>query len=184
MKTAIVYCSQTGYTQKYAQWLAEELGCEAVPYAKRGLLGLDDVDALVFCSWFHAASIKGARWLKHIMGKRPHLGVVVLATGASPMPGDGWTTEEEIEGAFERTFSKDAYPNLPCFYCQGGFDYTRLGTFDKLAMRVFFKMNEKNAGDPKTNEMLVTMRGGFDGTRRAYLAPVLEHLRSLEVQRG
>ena len=57
MRTAIVYCSQTGYTQKYADWLAEDLGCEAVPYADKTRVVLSEIDLLVFCSWFHAASI-------------------------------------------------------------------------------------------------------------------------------
>ena len=185
MRTAIVYCSQTGYTRRYASWLGEELGCKTIPYAKRRLLELEDIDVLVFCGWFHAASIKGARWLKHVMVKHPRLEIVVLATGASPMPGDGWTSEEEIEKAFRRSFPEEGYSGLARFYCRGGFDYTRLGLLDKIAMRMFFAMHEKNASDPETAEMLAVMREGFDGTRRAYLAPVLAHLQNLgEERRG
>ena len=102
MKAAIVYCSQTGHTEKYARWLADRLGCEATPFAKRASVDLDAIDVLVFCSWFHAASIKGSKWLKREMAARPGLDVVLLATGATPMPGTGWSNEEEIERAFRR----------------------------------------------------------------------------------
>ncbi len=33
--------------------------CEAVPYADKTRVVLSEIDLLVFCSWFHAASIKG-----------------------------------------------------------------------------------------------------------------------------
>ena len=29
MKSIVVYTSKTGFTKKYAQWIAEDLGCEA-----------------------------------------------------------------------------------------------------------------------------------------------------------
>lgn len=180
MRPAIVYCSQTGSTKRYAEWLAEDLGCEAVPYAKRGRLALDEVDLLVFCSWFHAASIKGAKWLKGVMREHPGLRVVVLATGATPMPCDMWP-ESEIEEAFRRTFPKVDHPELPHFYCHGGFDYDRLGAVDKIAMRMFFKANAKAAeADPKVAEMLRVMKEGFDGTKREYLDPVLACIRKME----
>lgn len=183
MKQAIIYCSQTGFTKKYAQWLAEDLGCEAVLFADRGSIVFGKIDLLVFCSWFHAASIKGAKWLKKVMADNPELEVVVIATGASPMPCETWPASE-IGNAFRKTFPESEYPDLPHFYCQGGFDYDRLGAPDKIAMRMFFKMNAKTAEtDPKAAEMLRIMKGGFDGTRREYLEPVLEYIRSLRQAR-
>lgn len=177
---AVVYCSQTGFTKRYAEWLAEDLGCAAIPYARRSGIDLSKVDVLVFCSWFHAASIKGATWLKRAMREHPALHAVVLATGATPMPCDTWPASE-VEEAFSRTFSAADYPDLAHFYCQGGFNYNRLGVLDKVAMKMFFKMNAKAAKtDPKAAEMLRVMGDGFDGTRRAYLEPTLAYVRGLE----
>ena len=34
MKTVVVYRSKTGYTRKYAEWIAEELGCDIKENAK------------------------------------------------------------------------------------------------------------------------------------------------------
>lgn len=180
MGTAIVYCSQTGFTKKYAGWLAEDLRCQAVPYANRSSVALDKIDMLVFCSWFHAASIKDTKWLKRAMREHPDLCVVVLATGATPMPNNA---EEAaiVEEAFRRMFPETEYPDLPHFYCHGGFDYDRLGTADKIAMRMFFKANAKAAeSDPKAAEMLRIMKEGFDGTNREYLEPVLTCIRQME----
>lgn len=180
MRIYIVYCSQTGFTEKYAKWLADDLNTAAVPYAERNKLDLSNIDLLVFCSWFHAASIKGANWLKKIIQEHPSLHVAVLATGATPMPCEMWPASE-VEKAFERTFPKGDYPDLPHFYCHGGFDYDRLSLPDKMAMKMFFKMNAKAAEtDPKAEGMLCVMGDGFDGTNRDYLAPLLEYVKGLE----
>lgn len=177
---AVVYCSQTGFTKRYAEWLAEELGCTAIPYARRSGIDLSKTDMLVFCSWFHAASIKGAKWLKRAMRDYPALQVAVLATGATPMPCD-MRSASEVEEAFSRVFPAADYPGLPHFYCQGGFDYNRLGVLDKMAMKAFFKMNAKAAEtDPKAAEMLRVMGDGFDGVKRVYLDSVLAYVRGLE----
>lgn len=180
MTKAILYCSQTGFTKKYAEWLSEDLACEALPYAQRGQLDLDALDLLVFCSWFHAASVKGAKWLKEAMVQHPGLKVVVVVTGASAMPGDPLSREGEVEEAFRRTFPADEYPELPWFYCRGGFDFSRLGAADKVAMRMFFHMNGKKAqDDPVLAQQLQAMEAGFDGMERAYLDPVLSCIQQL-----
>ncbi|WP_165056619.1 MULTISPECIES: flavodoxin domain-containing protein [unclassified Adlercreutzia] len=185
MNKAVVYCSQTGFTEKYATWLAEDLGCRAVAYAGRSSVDVEALDVLVFCSWFHAATIKGATWVKQVMARHPAMHVIVLATGATPPPASGWSSEGEIEQAFRRTFPKAEYPNLPHFYCHGGFDLDRLGVADRVAMRLFFRMLGKSAqGDQKAGEMLDIMRKGFDGTSREYLRPVLEHIADLESAEG
>ena len=175
----IVYCSQTGFTKRYADWLAEDLEGEAVPYERRSVLDLAKTDVLVFCSWFHAASIKGAGWVKKVFRDYPGLRVVILATGATPMPCEMWPASE-IEAAFERVFPTSEFPDLAHFYCHGGFDYDRLGLPDKIAMRIFFRVNAKVADtDPRATEMLRVMGNGFDGTKREYLKSVIAHIDGL-----
>ena len=52
-------------------------------------------------------------------------------------------------------------------------------------MKLFFKMQEKNAAaDPRAAEMLEGMRGGFDGTDRAAIAPVAARVRALDAEDG
>ena len=91
------------------------------------------------------------------------------------MPGTDTAAQDELEQAFRQTFPAHEYPNLPHFYCRGGFDFKKLSMPDKIAMRLFFKMEEKN-DDEKTARMLADMRASFDETTREYLEPLIEHL--------
>lgn len=179
MKTAVVYCSQTGFTEKYARWIAEEVGCAATPFNERGGIDVESCDTLVFCSWLHAASIKGAKWLKQQIAAYSRVNFAVLVVGATPAPCDEWPATEH-EAAFLRSFPENDYVDLPWFYAQGGFAFDRLGPADKVAMRMFFRMLEKKTdASPRDAEALSQMRVGFDATDRAALAPLLAHLAAL-----
>jgi menaquinone-dependent protoporphyrinogen IX oxidase len=50
MNTIIIYSSKTGFTEKYAQWLKEDLACDCVPYEKRGTVDFDKYQAVAFGS--------------------------------------------------------------------------------------------------------------------------------------
>lgn len=182
MNPVVVYCSQTGHTKRYAHWIADELGCEAVAYSDRSSLDLTHVDTVIFGSWFHAASIPGSKWLKQQMAAHPGKRFVLFATGASPMPEQGGSAEE-IEEAVRRTFPESEFPTLPWFYLRGGFAMDKLGAVDRTMMKLFFKRTGKLAeSDPKAAEMDRAMREGFDGTDRTLLEPLIACVRSLEAQ--
>lgn len=178
MRAIVAYCSQTGSAEMYAHWLAEDLECRAVPIASLEREG-KECDTAVLCSWFHAASIKGAKEFQAYMAAHPEKTYAVVAVGATPMPCEEWPASEH-EKAFRRSFPTDRYPDLLWCYCQGGFHFDRLGAFDKMAMRVYFRMLEKSAKDgcARSATALENMKAGFDGCDRSYLEPVLQALRS------
>ncbi|MEQ3362795.1 flavodoxin family protein [Raoultibacter massiliensis] len=177
MKPVVIYCSQTGHTERYARWIAEDIGCDAIAYKNRNAVDLADFDTVIFGSWFHAASIPGAKWLKRQIAAHPEKRFVLFATGASPMPEQGGSSVE-IEEAVRRTFPEAEYPDLPWFYMRGGFSMDKLGALDRTMMKVFFSRTEKLAGsDPGIAVMDREMKAGFDGTERAFIAPLLDCVR-------
>ena len=64
MKTLIVYFSQTGFTQKYAEWLAEALGGTTLTMkeaSKKNDSFFNDFDAIIFGSWLSMEKIAKRR---------------------------------------------------------------------------------------------------------------------------
>lgn len=179
MKAVVAYRSQTGSAETYARWLAEDLGCSAVPASELDRAG-EGCDVVVFCSWFHAASLKGAKEFQAYMAAHPEKRYAVVAVGATPMPCDEWPATEH-EAAFRRSFPADRYPDLPWCYCQGGFHLDRLGALDAIAMRIYFRMLAKNAanGSARDAAALEGMKAGFDGCDRAYLEPIERSIASM-----
>lgn len=174
MRPVVVYASQTGFTRRYAEWIAEELGCEAVPVKQAEKMDLGPYDTVVFGGWFHAASLVGKKWLGNALAAYPDKRFIAFAVGATPPEWD-----DMVSQAMEREFPSPQYDAVDRFYLRGGFCYERLSLPNKLAMKAFFKMQAKLAEtDERAAEMLEGMRGGFDCTDRASLAPLLACVRS------
>ena len=67
MKTIVIYNSQTGFTKRYAQWIAEAAGAECVELEAARRCNYDDYDAIVFGSWACAGGISKLKWFKSHM---------------------------------------------------------------------------------------------------------------------
>ncbi|MBX9034015.1 flavodoxin domain-containing protein [Gordonibacter massiliensis (ex Traore et al. 2017)] len=175
MNAVVAYSSQTGFTKRYAEWIAEDLGCEAVSIDDEKRFDAGAFDVVVFGGWFHAASLVGGKWLRRAREEHPHAKFVAFAVGATPAE---WA--DMVDEAMGREFPSPEFDGMPRFYLRGGFAYERLSMPNKLAMKLFFKMQEKQAAtDPRAAEMLEGMRGGFDATDRAAVAPVVACAREL-----
>lgn len=180
MSTVVVYSSQTGFTKRYAEWLAEELGCQVVSLGDEPRFDASGFDVVVLGGWLHAGGLAGKKWLARAREKHLQTRFVVFAVGATPVE---WT--DMVEEALAKELPSPEFDDVERFYLRGGFAYERLSLPNKLAMKMFFKMQEKQAAtDPRAAEMLSGMRGGFDGTDRAAIAPVVARVRELAAAKG
>lgn len=64
MKTLVLYYSKTGFTQRYAEWIAEETDADCEPFDHRDGVRFGDYDAVLFGSSVHAGSIRKLKWFK------------------------------------------------------------------------------------------------------------------------
>lgn len=159
MKTIIIYHSKTGFSQRYAQWLAEALDCSVVPYRERKSVNLAEYESVILIGGLYAGNMSGLGWLKRqpLTGKR----IAAVAVGCSPM---GWPGQAE---GMEKLFGGT---KIQGFYCQGGLAYDRMGAVDRAMMaglRAFLK------GKPEMADMLAGISQSFDGSKFEYLAPVI-----------
>ena len=61
-------------------------------------------------------------------------------------------------------------PQIQGFYCQGGLDYEHMGRVDRAMMAA---LRASLGRSPERAEMLEYISRSFDGSDRAYLAPVI-----------
>ena len=59
MKKIVIYKSETGFTAKYAGWIADRLGCEAKEYKSVKPGELKDYDLVVYGGWIMAGMVVG-----------------------------------------------------------------------------------------------------------------------------
>ena len=86
-KSIVVYKSKTGFTEKYAQWIADDLHCDAVCLEKFSISEVARYDALIFGGGIHAGKINGIRFIRNNLPLFAGKKMIVFATGATaPIP--------------------------------------------------------------------------------------------------
>ena len=160
MKTIIVYESKTGFTERYARWAAEELGCECILLKNASKDKLAGYDRVIFGGWIMANMISGLPKLRE-MGVVP---AVVFAVGASP--------------AFEEVLTQIREQNqlgeTPFFYFEGGVDFNKLGFVQRMMLKMMKKaIAGKENKTEEEKEMEKKFAGSFDHAERASIEPLV-----------
>ena len=158
----VLYHSKTGFSQRYALWLAESLSCRAVPFQERKTVCLPEFATILLIGGLYAGNMSGLSWLKKQLPGLAGRRTAAVAVGCSPMdwPGQAESMERLAAGA----------PQLKVFYCQGGLAYDRMGGVDRAmmaALRAALRRKQEQAA------MLEGISHSFDGSNRAYLDPVI-----------
>ena len=170
MKTAIIYVSQTGFTKRYAQWLAEEVQGDCMPLAEAEKRDFSAYDAIVFGGWCMAGTIKKLDWFKNKMVQWGDKKKAVFAVGASPVE------NPELEEGLRKIFAGEEWKDVSSFYCPGGICYERMKPVSKVMMKMFVKMLEKNKSE-KEQAMAEMLAKSYDISDRKYIEPVVEYLK-------
>ena len=122
MEKIVIYQSGTGFTAKYAGWIAEELGCEAKEYKKVKTDELAAYDMVIYGGWIMANMVYGYDKIKALNLKN----VIVFGVGMSvPSEKVAATIAEQNQISDERFF-----------YFEGGYNPKKVGFLKKMMMNM------------------------------------------------
>jgi len=164
-----LYASKTGYSKKYARWIADELDCRI---ARADMFDTDYLmyyETVIFGGGVYALHINGLKaitknkgWLR---GKHVH----IFACGATP------PRQEDMDKIFRANFTHEEQKRVRFYYFRGGFCYEKLPATDKalmslLKMRLKYKksLSEDEAG------MLNAFEKPADFTDKRNIAPLIQ----------
>lgn len=164
MKTIVIYNSQTGFTERYAKWIAEETGADCVSFAEGKNRDLQKFDAIVFGGWAKAGTITKLPWLKEQMRKQPNKKYIAFCVGASPID------NPDVKTAMQNLFTEEEHKQVQVFYCPGGINYEKMTPATYLIMKVFAKMMQSKKGQEEAGAMLSS---SYDISDKKYIAPII-----------
>lgn len=171
MKIAIIYNSQTGFTKRYAEWIAEETGAACYELADAKKKSMDEYDAIIFGGWACAGGISKLSWFKGNIDKWNGKKLIAFCVGASPIE------NPEIEQALRQNFSEEEWEKINVFYCPGGFNYEKMSAPSKLMMKMFIKALKAKKDKTEQEEVMVKMiASSYDISDKKYIKPILECL--------
>ena len=174
MKTLIIYTSQTGFTKRYSEWLAERMGADILELKdakKKQDNYFDGYDAIVYAGWCMAGKVVKTGWFLKKTGSWKEKKLAVICVGGSPID------NPDIERILKGILPDDQKQYIGTFYCQGGFCYEKMNMPSRLAMKMFVKTlkNKKNATEEE-KQMAEIISESYDISDKKYLDPVVEYL--------
>ena len=172
MKTIVIYHSQTGFTKRYAEWIAQEAGADCLELSAAKKKDLTAYQAIIFGGWACAGSISKIGWFKGNIDKWSDKKLIAFCVGASPIE------NPEIAVALNRIFNESEQKKVKTFYCPGGFHYDRMSIASKLMMKMFIQTLKAKKDKTEQEKVMIKMiSSSYDISDRKYIEPILEYLK-------
>lgn len=173
MKTVVIYNSQTGFTRRYAEWIAEAARADCLELSDAKKKDFSAYEAIIFGSWACAGGISKIRWFKERIDGWEGKKLIAFCVGGSPME------NPDVEAALNRNFSEPERKKVQVFYCPGGFCYEKMSTISKLMMKMFLKTLKAKKEKTQDEEAMIKMiSSSYDISDKKYIEPILNFLRN------
>ena len=168
MKGIVIYKSSTGFTKRYAEWIAEELGCETITLKEATSHELSGYDTIVYGGGIRANMINGLDKFKKIVDNYKQL--YVFGVGASE---DSNMVIEEIRKANVAYFG-----NISFYYFRGGMNLDKMRGLEKMMMRIIKKsLAKKQDLLEKDKAMIEMLSMPCDFSNKNFIEPLISALR-------
>lgn len=168
----IVYKSVTGFTRQYAQWISEDLGCEAMELKKTSAKTMADYSTIIYGGRFHAGFVDGLKQCKKLFEESKAKRLIVFGTGATPA-----TETDMIDEAWKNNFTPEELTRIPHFYMESGLRYDNMPLGDKLMLKTFAAMikgkKEKSEYEEAMGKALGT---SYDHSSKENISPLLAYI--------
>ena len=170
MKKVVVCKSTSGFTMKYAQWIAGELKADLFERDKIKFEDLASYDMIIYGGSLHASGISGINLIRNNIDKLKGRKIIVFATGASPF-------KEGIEMEIMKSnFTPGMGKMIRFFYFRGGFDFNKLDFLNRIIMTLFkLKLSVKKNLTPDERGMLDAYSKPIDFTRKENIDKLIKY---------
>jgi len=175
-KIAVVYRSKTGYTKKYAEWIAEETKAILFKGEDIKISDLKGFDIIVYGGAMYAGGINGIKLIKNNFTALKNKKIIIFTLGASPV------REEIINSVRNSNFNEEQQKLIQFFMLRGGFDFSKLKFMDKILMLIL-KAILKGKKNPTADDrgMLKSYEIPFDFTNREKITPIIDAINSYNI---
>lgn len=176
MRIVVVYTSTTGFTQKYAMWIAEalEAECHALKDMKSEEFG--NYDFFVYGGSLHAVGINGLKAFKEHIKEFKETKWTVFAVGATPV------RDDVIPLLISENLTSEEQKNIRLFYFRGGFDYDALKIKDKILMillKLKIKMKPQKDRTPDEKGMINVYDQRTDFSQKKSIEELVDYVASI-----
>ena len=165
-KVLVLYKSKTGFSERYARWIAEDLQCDLANLVDFNKESLSQYALIIYGAGVYAGQIQGIGKVKRWMEAFPEKSWVVFATGATP-------SKEKYEDLLSQSnFRKGEVRPARFYYLIAGINYEQMSLIDRLLMWFFTFLTSRKSGKPRASRQT-----SVDLSNRVYIEELLRYVR-------
>lgn len=153
MKTIVIYKSRYGSTKTYAQWIAQELSCEAVDYTNVKWQDLLEYDTIIYGGGLYAEIIAGASLVTKNIDKLGDKKIIIFTTGITPMD----CREYYDDIVVKKNFKGDVYSKIKVFNFPGKMILDELTPVHRAALKTLKKIMSGKSNPTEMEKLLVEL---------------------------
>ncbi len=171
MKILLIYKSKTGFTEKYANWIREEIKCDIEKICNIQNINFKSYDLIIYGSRIHAGKIDGLDKIRKLNLEDK---LLVFATGATPKE------TASIKEVWKSNLSEAELKSIKHFYIPAGLNYEKMGFLDKTLMKIASIMLEKKQ-DKSAEDigMQNSIKNSYDISDKSRIKPLVDYIKSL-----
>lgn len=173
-KVIVIYKSNTGFTQKYAEWIGEELKCKVISIKNVDFNDLENYNTIIYGGGLYAGQINGLKVIKNKLTKIKDKNKIVFVTGAASQEGI------KIDVIENTNFSSEEKEGIHLFYFRSGINYEKMGVGSKLLMGIFktmLKMTKNKS--PENQAAYDSIKNSNDYSKKEYINPVIDYVKMI-----
>ena len=153
MKSIVLYRSKYGSTKSYAQWIADELSCEAIDAKGFDANKLMDYDTIIYGGGLYAEVIAGVSLITKNIEKLSGKKLIVFTTGLTPTD-----CREYYDGmVLEKNFKNGTADKVKIFNYPGKMVMSELTLVHKTAILSLKKIMSKKENPTDMEKMLINL---------------------------
>ena len=168
-KVLVVYRSKSGYTKKYAGWIAEAVHADLCEGKNMTLNKLRPYDTVIYGAALYATGINGIKTIKKYLDDLKQKQLIVFTLGATPV------RPEIFEEVKNNNFTAEQQKQIRFFMLRGGFDFNKLTIRDKFLMTLLkMKLTNKKELNADERGMLAAYSQPMDFTNIKKIKPIID----------
>ncbi len=171
MKILLIYKTKTGFTEKYANWITEEINCDIEKISNIQNIDFKSYNLIIYGSRIHAGRIDGLDKIKKLNLDNK---MIVFATGATPKE------TNSIQEVWKNNLTESELISIKHFYIPAGLNYERMGFLDKAMMKMASMMLEKKENKSIEDiSMQNSIKKSYDISDKSRIRPLVDYIKSL-----
>ena len=153
MNAIVIYKSRYGATRSYAEWIAEELHCDAVDAKAIRVDELSEYDTIIYGGGLYAQTINGVSLITKNIDRLKDKKIAVYSTGITPLECRDYYDKIIIE----KNFKPDMMERIRVFNFPGKMVVDELSLVHKTLIKGLKKMIKDKENPTEMEKLLIEL---------------------------